>query len=68
MPGMNGVELLRRAAQIQPGLRVMLVTGYAELGGPGETAGLRTEQVLRKPFRSADLRRRVDLVLGDAVG
>ena len=68
MPGMNGVELLRRAAQVRPGLRVMLVTGYAELGGAGGMAGLRTEQVLRKPFRSSDLLRRVDQVLGATLG
>ncbi len=68
MPGMNGVELLRRAAQVQPGLRVMLVTGYAELGGAGGMAGLRTEQVLRKPFRSSDLLRRVDQVLAGTLG
>ncbi len=65
MPGMNGVELLRRAVQMQPGLRTMLVTGYAELGG-GEEGGPRTEQVLRKPFRSSELLRRVDLALGAA--
>ncbi len=66
MPGMNGVELMRRAVQARPGLRVMLVTGYAELGGAEGMAGLRTEQVLRKPFRSGELLRRVDLVLGGA--
>ncbi len=66
MPGMNGVELMRRAVQARPGLRVMLVTGYAELGGTEGMAGLRTEQVLRKPFRSGELLRRVELVLGAA--
>ncbi|MGI3777230.1 MAG: response regulator [Janthinobacterium lividum] len=66
MPGMNGVELLRRAAEVQPGVRAMLVTGYAELGGAEGMGGLRTEQVLRKPFRTSELLRRVDLVLAGA--
>ncbi len=68
MPGMNGVELLRRAAEVQPGVRAMLVTGYAELGGVEGMGGLRTEQVLRKPFRSSELLRRVDLALGAKEG
>ena len=66
MPGMNGVELLRRAAEVQPGVRAMLVTGYAELGGAEGMGGLRTEQVLRKPFRTSELLRRVDLALAAA--
>ncbi len=64
MPGMNGVELMRRAVALQPQMRVMLVTGYAELGEVGGMAGLRPEQVLRKPFRSGELLRRIDQVLG----
>jgi hypothetical protein len=31
MPGMNGVELIRRAREPQGGLRAMLVTGYADV-------------------------------------
>ena len=30
MPGMNGVELLARAAQVRPDVRRVLVTGYAD--------------------------------------
>ena len=31
MPGMNGVEVIRRARERQPGLRALLVSGYADI-------------------------------------
>src|SRR5437762_587599 len=31
MPGMNGVELIKRAREHRPSLRAMLVTGYADI-------------------------------------
>jgi CheY-like chemotaxis protein len=50
MPGMNGVELARRARAVRPDLKVLLASGYthmAELDLP----------LLAKPFTMADLRR-----------
>ena len=45
MPGMNGVELIRLAAHVAPGLPAMLLTGYVEteltLGLPPGTTTLR---------------------------
>src|SRR3546814_12200103 len=29
MPGLDGIELARRAAKLQPGLKVMFITGFA---------------------------------------
>ena len=48
MPGMSGVELIRRAREHRPGLRAMLVTGYADLTAfsPDES-----DLVLQKPYR-----------------
>src|SRR5437763_884290 len=48
MPGMNGVELIRRARERQGDLRAMLVTGYADVAafGPADS-----DLVLQKPFR-----------------
>jgi PAS domain S-box-containing protein len=53
MPGMDGLEVARRARQLCPGLAVLVSTGYAEDGtfsGP-----LDHEIVLKKPYRAQDL-------------
>jgi CheY-like chemotaxis protein len=49
MPGLNGVETVRQARQRWPALRVLYITGYADLAGPDVQLG--SEPVLQKPFR-----------------
>ncbi len=63
MPEMGGRELAARLRQIQPGLRILFVSGYA-----GDLAALQealTEgtDFLAKPFAVADLARRVRALL-----
>ncbi|MGX9963488.1 PAS domain S-box protein [Roseomonas sp. F4] len=57
MPGLSGLELLRRVQELRPGLPVLMVTGY-----PG-VESLRDLpphiQILRKPFLRAELLERV---------
>ena len=48
MPGMNGVELIRRARERQDDLRAMLVTGYADVAAFEPAEG---DLVLQKPYR-----------------
>ena len=59
MPGMNGLETIQRARQRLPGLKPLLMTGYAS-GVSGNTAGI---SLLRKPFAPAELARRVAQIL-----
>jgi signal transduction histidine kinase len=59
MPGMNGLETIRRARQQLPDLKPLLITGYAS-GVSGNTAGI---SLLRKPFAPAELARRVAEIL-----
>jgi PAS domain S-box-containing protein len=47
MPGMNGVELIKRARERYPDLRVVLVTGYADIGA---FAPRQDDLVLQKPY------------------
>lgn len=54
MPGANGPELARRARALQPDLRLLYVSGYAEREAAAEEAGAAH---LAKPFSSAELRR-----------
>lgn len=55
MPGMNGLALARRLKVDRPGVRVLYISGYAEL--PPLTAELREEgsAFLAKPFRAREL-------------
>lgn len=59
MPGMNGAELVRRARQLRPGLRVVFMTGHTDAVAP--FAG--THDILYKPFKLADLAARVKQAL-----
>jgi PAS domain S-box-containing protein len=60
MPGMNGVELIRRARERQGGLRAMLVTGYADIASLAPAEG---DLVLQKPYRLERLAEIVSAVL-----
>jgi len=53
MPEMNGAELIRRARGIQPELRVLVASGYADSAALDEVLG--EARVLRKPFAVAEL-------------
>jgi PAS domain S-box-containing protein len=48
MPGMNGAEMIRRAREIVPALRVLYVTGY-ESGSALDAVG--SDPLLHKPYR-----------------
>ncbi|HEX5455595.1 MAG TPA: response regulator [Stellaceae bacterium] len=57
MPGMSGVETVRRARERWPAQRALYITGYADIGGADlVTAG---EPVVKKPFRFSELQEAV---------
>jgi CheY-like chemotaxis protein len=58
MPGLDGVELARRARQQRPGLKVLFTSGYAADVIP---AG----RLLKKPYRPQQLTGEVSEMLGD---
>ena len=66
MPGgMNGLVLAERARERQPGLPVLLATGYAEeLAGRGGSR----DPVLSKPYRQAELLERVRTLVQAGAG
>ena len=62
MPGMNGAEFAKRLRDQHPRIPIVFVTGYADTGMIESVIG---EQalILRKPFRSSELR----TILADAM-
>ncbi|MEA2409369.1 MAG: two-component system, cell cycle sensor histidine kinase and response regulator CckA [Thermoleophilaceae bacterium] len=65
MPGMNGPELAERLRELQPGVRVLHMSGYtAGIGSPHPGATL--SDLIEKPFTGAELLERVRKLLGRA--
>jgi signal transduction histidine kinase len=56
--GINGFELAERARQRQPDLKVLFTTGYGDNGN-----GSQPHHLIRKPYRSDELARRLRVVL-----
>lgn len=59
MPGIDGVELLRRIKEEAPDAIVILMTGYASLGTAVEALRLGAHDYLIKPSSSQDIRQSV---------
>ncbi|HEC15328.1 MAG TPA: response regulator, partial [Sedimenticola sp.] len=69
MPGgMNGYELARRATRLRPGLKVLLTSGFTSKAMAPNGLGRFSAHLLGKPYRKADLARRVRLVLDGGTG
>jgi two-component system cell cycle response regulator CpdR len=64
MPGMDGVELARRAARDQPQLKVMFITGFAAVALRGRSGMPGDPKILSKPFHLKDLVAQIDQLLG----
>ncbi len=57
MPEMDGVELAHRLLALRPGLRILLMTGYAERTVLEASRDPRILGILPKPFTPSDLER-----------
>jgi signal transduction histidine kinase/CheY-like chemotaxis protein len=62
MPGMTGLELIRRIEAERPGLSVLLVSGYADLA-PSSAPHV---NFLPKPFTQRSLAKAIRLAIGSA--
>ncbi|MFQ5784930.1 MAG: response regulator [Alphaproteobacteria bacterium] len=63
MPGMDGIDLAKRASREIPGLKVMLITGFAAVAVEAETMVKPRAKVLSKPFHLRTLVDEVDKLL-----
>ncbi len=66
MPGINGVELFRQIAELQPDMVGAFITAHARIDTvyPAVAAGI--ERVLAKPVQSDELVALVDELLGQS--
>ena len=63
MPEMDGIELARRASEIDPELKIMFITGFAAVALNSEESAAREAKVLSKPFHLRDLVEEVERLL-----
>lgn len=63
MPGIDGVELARKAAELDPNMRIVFITGFAAVAlNPANQAPAKAK-VLSKPFHLRELVAEVEKVM-----
>jgi len=55
MPGMDGLELLRRIKEMQPAIEVVLMTAYSTVANAVEALKLGAHDYLTKPFATSEM-------------
>ncbi len=65
MPGMDGIELSKKAAKIAPGMKVMFITGFAGVAMGQNIPQSLHARVLSKPFHLSQLVDQVNQILAD---
>ena len=63
MPRMDGIELARRASELDPDLKIMFITGFAAVTLNSELQAPKDARVLSKPFHLKDLVNEIDKLL-----
>ena len=66
MPEMDGIELARRATELDPDLKVMFITGFAAVALNPDSKAPKDAKVLSKPFHLRDLVSEVERLLAAA--
>ena len=63
MPEMDGIELARRAAELDPDIKIMFITGFAAVALNADSAAPKHAKVLSKPIHLRDLVNEVQKML-----
>ncbi len=65
MPHMDGIELARRASELDPSLKIMFITGFAAVVLNNNVEAPKDARVLSKPFHLRDLVAEVERLLDE---
>ncbi|MEL7028293.1 MAG: response regulator [Pseudomonadota bacterium] len=63
MPVMDGIELARRASEIDPDLKIMFITGFAAVALNPNNRAPEDAKVLSKPFHLRELVQEVERMM-----
>ena len=66
MPGMDGIELAKRAAELNATLKIMFITGFAAVALHPASGAPKQAKVLSKPFHLREIVAEVDRMLAAA--
>ena len=66
MPGMDGIELAKRAAELNAALKIMFITGFAAVALHPASGAPKQAKVLSKPFHLREIVAEVDRMLAAA--
>jgi two-component system, cell cycle response regulator CpdR len=55
MPEMDGIELARRASELDPDMKIMFITGFAAVALNPDSSAPKQAKVLSKPFHLREL-------------
>ena len=63
MPEMDGIELARRAAELDPDIKIMFITGFAAVALNSDSEAPKNAKVLAKPVHLRELVSEVNKML-----
>ena len=63
MPGIDGIELARRGAELDPAMKIVFITGFAAVALSGSSPTPAGAKVLSKPFHLRALVEEVERVM-----
>src|SRR5882672_465092 len=63
MPEMDGIELARRASELDPDIKIMFITGFAAVALNSDSAAPKNAKVLSKPVHLRELVNEVNKLL-----
>ena len=66
MPGMDGIELAKRAAEMNAALKIMFITGFAAVALHPNSEAPKTAKVLSKPFHLREIVAEVERMMSEA--
>src|SRR4249920_1521966 len=66
MPEMDGIELARRATELDPEIKVMFITSFAAVALNPDNSAPKDARILSKPFHLRDLVNEVERLLNAA--
>ena len=66
MPEMDGIELARRAAELDPDIKIMFITGFAAVALHPASGAPKQAKVLSKPFHLREIVAEVERMMGEA--
>ena len=63
MPGLDGIELARRGAELDPAMRIVFITGFAAVALSSDSPAPAGAKVLSKPFHLREIVDEVERVM-----